>query len=131
MSSLLQTIADFFKSDDDIKLVIVYGSAASGKTHPGSDMDVAILKSAPLSIERKMEVILQMEEVLRMPVDVIDLFNANGLILKQILTKGQVITKKDSGAYYTLMSKMLDQQTDFQPFVQRLLLERQRRFAYG
>jgi len=72
-----------------------------------------------------------LESVLRTPVDLVDLSQANGLILKQILSKGQVVIKRDTEAYGKLMIRMLDQQTDLQPLVNRLLLERQRRFAHG
>jgi predicted nucleotidyltransferase len=131
MSPILQRVADFFDLDDKVRLVVVYGSVAAGKERPGSDVDIAVMGRDALSIENKIDLQCRLEETLRRPVDVVDLSQVNGLILKQILCKGKVVVRREAAVYGHLMVKMMDQQADLQPLVNRLLLERQRRFAHG
>jgi len=131
MNTLLQKVADFFEREDTVTLVVVYGSVASGKEHPGSDVDIAVLDREALTVEKRIDLQSRLEETLRRPVDMVDLSRANGLILKQILSKGRVVVKRESAVYGHLMVKMMDQQTDLQPLINRLLFERQRRFAHG
>jgi predicted nucleotidyltransferase len=115
----------------DLRLVILYGSAATGKMRPDSDVDIAILFDRPLSTEKKMELISRLERELKRDVDLVDLFDLNGTILKQILTKGHVLLQATTGVLAELIQRMIYNQTDMMPYVSRTLMERQKRFVHG
>lgn len=118
-------------AEPGLRLVILYGSAATGKMRADSDVDIALLFDRPLDAEQKMMLISRLESVLHREVDLIDLFALSGTILKQILRKGRVLIQKKSGALAELTRRMIYNQADMMPYVSRTLMERQRRFLYG
>lgn len=114
-----------------LKLAILYGSAATGKMRPDSDIDVALLFDHPLSTDKKMELLARLEHELGRDIDLVDLFNLNGTILRRILSKGLILVQTQPGVMEALVRKMIYNQTDMMPYVTRTLIERQQRFVYG
>ncbi len=119
------------QGEPGVKLAILYGSAATGKMRAGSDVDVALLFDHPLTAEQKMMLISHLERELQRTVDLVDLFNLSGTILKQVLSKGRVLIQTKSGVLAELLQRMIYNQADMMPYVSRTLLERQRRFIHG
>jgi predicted nucleotidyltransferase len=124
-------VANVLEREPGLKLAILYGSAAAGRMRQDSDVDVAVLFDNPLNLEQKMDLVSRLEMKLRRDVDLVDLFNLSGTILKQILCKGQVLLKNDAVALAELYRRMIYNQTDMMPYVTRTLMERQQRFLYG
>ena len=114
-----------------LRLAILYGSAATGRMRPDSDVDIAILFDRPLSTEKKMELISRLERELKRDVDLVDLFDLSGTILKQILTKGRVLFQSTTGVLAGIVQRMVYNQADMMPYVSRTLMERQKRFIHG
>jgi len=114
-----------------LKLAIVYGSAAFGTMHKGSDVDIAVLFDHAIDAEQKIQLKDSLEQVLLRDVDLLDLSNLSGTILKQILCKGRVVIKNDPGALADLYQRMIYNQADMMPYVVRTLKERQQRFLNG
>ncbi len=115
----------------ELRLAILYGSAATGKIRADSDVDLALLFDHPVGPDQKMELITRLESELRRDVDLVDLFLLNGTILKQILSKGRVLVQSAPGVLAGLIQRMIYNQADMMPYVSRTLIERQRRFIYG
>ena len=113
------------------RLALIYGSFATGKMRPGSDLDIAVLFDRPLDSERKMDLAARLEKSLSRTVDLADLFSLNGTILRQILCKGQVLLNNDPAALAVLTRRMIYNQADMMPLVRRTLKERQMRFING
>ena len=116
---------------EGIKLAIVYGSAATGTMRKGSDVDIAVLFDHPLDAAEKIELKAVIEQTLLRDVDLVDLSELSGTILKQVLCKGQVVIKRDSQQLAQLYKRMIYNQTDMMPYVIRTLEERQQRFLNG
>ncbi|MBC8207537.1 MAG: nucleotidyltransferase domain-containing protein [Kiritimatiellaeota bacterium] len=114
-----------------LKLAILYGSAATGKMRADSDVDIALLFDQPLNAEKKMELMSRLESELQRDVDLVDLFNLSGTILKQVLSKGRVLIQTKPRALAKLTQRMIYNQADMMPYVSRTLIERQRRFIHG
>ncbi|MFK4766393.1 nucleotidyltransferase domain-containing protein [Desulfobaculum sp. SPO524] len=114
-STIIPTVAECLAAHPDILLGIVYGSASAGTMRADSDVDVAVLAEAPLSLEARLDIILELSLALGREVDVIDLHTAHGLILRQILTKGAVALKRSTVAYARLMKRMLFDHADMEP----------------
>ena len=112
-----------------LRLAIVYGSAASGKMRADSDVDIALLFSQPMKSKAKMEIIEFLSECTDRSLDLIDLYDLNGTILKQVLCTGEVMFQDDSDARYELMRRMIFNQADMMPYVLRALKQRQERFV--
>lgn len=114
-----------------LRLAIVYGSAACGKMRADSDIDIALLFSQPMKSKEKMGIIELLSECTDRSLDLIDLYDLNGTILKQVLCTGKVIFRDGSNARYELMRRMIFNQADMMPYVLRTLKQRQERFING
>jgi len=124
-------IANVLEREPGLKLAIMYGSAAAERMRPDSDVDVAVLFENPLNLEQKMDLIYRLEREPKRDVDLVDLFNLSGTILKQILCKGRLVINNDTGALTRLYQRMVYNQADMMPYVTRTLMERQQRVLNG
>ena len=130
MEIIDQTITAFDQVEG-LNLAIIYGSAATGTMRKGSDIDIAVLFDHALDAVEKIELKGVLEQALLRDVDLVDLFELSGTILKQVLCKGQVVIKRDSQQLAQLYKRMIYNQTDMMPYVIRTLEERQQRFLNG
>ncbi len=118
-------------SEPGVKLALIFGSYASGKFQPGSDVDIAVFFDRPLDVGRRMALAGRLESKLGRAVDLVDIHAISGTILRQILFKGRVLVKKDPMAMAALIGRMIYNQSDVMPLVRRTLEERQKRFVHG
>ncbi|WP_321532024.1 nucleotidyltransferase domain-containing protein [uncultured Desulfuromonas sp.] len=130
MEIFKQTVSALNK-EQGLKLAILYGSAATGTMRANSDVDLAVLYGHALDAEQKMRLKDELERTFMRSVDLVDLSNLSGTILKQILCKGKVVIKNDSPALAMLLQRMIYNQADMMPYVTRTLMERQQRFLNG
>lgn len=75
----------------DLFLVVLFGSQATGKIHPGSDMDIAFLSGEPKDLKEVCEMHIEFAEKLRVrdiKLDLVDLRGHPPLFLKQVALKG-------------------------------------------
>lgn len=130
MSDLRDTLISVLQGVAGIKLAILYGSAARGCLRPESDIDIAVLCDQPLDAEHKMDLLGRLQCQLKHAVDLVDLFNLHGTLLKEVVTKGEVLVGERE-VFTNLAKRMIYDQADFAPLVRRTLLERQKRFVDG
>jgi len=114
-----------------VRLCLVFGSTASGKSTAESDLDVAVAAAEPLPAETRLEVLEALSSATHREVDLIDLAAETGPILKQALSKGIVVQNNDKLLYARLISRMLFAEADMMPYYHRILRERRERFING
>jgi predicted nucleotidyltransferase len=131
MEKLRESLRKTLKNFENIKLCIVFGSVAAGKSSSTSDLDIAVAGDLPLSSEKILELVEALGEVLNHEIDLIDLTTATGPILKQALSTGVVIQNLDKSLYARLISRMLFNEADMMPYFHRTLQERRKRFLNG
>ena len=131
ISEIIVQAKEVLRAEPGLRLAMLYGSAATGKMRAGSDVDIALLFDRPLDAEQKMKLISHLESQLQRDVDLVDLFNLNGTILKQILRKGRVLIQTKPEVLPELVRRMIYNQADMMPYVTRTLIERQQRFTHG
>lgn len=124
-------ILDELAGVDGLKILVLFGSQASGGAHDGSDVDVAVLCDHKLNFDERCSIILRLEKRLRKEVDLVDLYSLNGIILKQILTKGKFLIGRGAPDLEKLLSRMIYNQTDVMPYYNRSLKVRRMRFVHG
>jgi predicted nucleotidyltransferase len=114
-----------------VRLCLVFGSTAAGKSAAGSDLDIAVAAEAPLSPETRLEILEALSSATNREIDLIDLMAETGPILKQALSKGVVVRNSDTLLYARLISRMLFAEADMMPYYYRILRERRERFIHG
>jgi predicted nucleotidyltransferase len=121
-------IKSLLETEPGLKLVILFGSALKDQLRFESDVDVALAMDEPLTWENKLELIERLGCALERPIELVDLHQAHGLILQQILTTGELLICRDRPFYGRLIKRMLFEQADFQPYIDRIHRERRKRW---
>ena len=117
-------LAALFAADENIELVMLFGSAVTSGLRPDSDVDVAVLARTPLTAKRKAEMIRAVAEITGRPVDLVDLRGAGVAVTSEILSRGRRLFERRAGVFPTLLSRTLADVADFLPYRERILRER-------
>lgn len=125
--SLIDAILGALGIQEEVQLVILFGSVAAGRAHVGSDIDVAVDIGHRLSSNEKMALISAIAEATGRSVDLVDLRAVGEPLLGQILAGGKRISGSDE-RYARLISRHLFDEADFLPYRNRILAERRRRW---
>src|SRR5699024_4356566 len=111
----------------EIKLAIVFGSVASGRARPDSDIDIAVQADKPLTTRQTTRLIEDLALATGRPVDLIDLHGVGEPLLGEIVHHGQrILGSNHDLAELRLRHVYLNE--DFMPYVRRMLEERNRRW---
>jgi len=118
---------------DAVRLAVLYGSAARGTMHPGSDVDLAVATDPrrELDPELLIDISLACGDAVGREVQVRDLARAQGVYLKQVLTEGKVIVERDPTVRAELIIRMLDFVEDMLPNVRMIRRANTERFVRG
>lgn len=128
MSASFPEIASVLAGCPVVGLAMVYGSVARGEAGPGSDLDVAVMGSEPLSTTETIALTEALARVTGRPVDLVDLRETHGTLLTEVLRDGVRVVEKDAALYPALLCRHLLDEADFRPYRDRIL--RQRRQAW-
>ena len=131
MDALHEMLRSALKEYPLIRLCLVFGSMASGRSTPDSDLDIAVAAEQPLTAETRLEVLEMLSTATGREVDLVDLMAETGPILKQALSKGVIVQNHDKLLYARLISRMLFAEADMMPYYRRILRERRERFIHG
>lgn len=84
----------------NLKLVVLFGSQASGRTHKQSDLDIAILSSSEMSFDDEFLLSDGISSISGFKeVDVVNLKTASPSLLKSAIYGGKVIYEKYPGLF--------------------------------
>lgn len=111
----------------ELRLALLFGSAARGELGPASDLDVAVLGGRALSAAHKLELIEGLARASGRPVDLVDLATVGQPLLGRILAEGQRLFGTDED-YASLIVRNVFDRADFLPYQERILEERRRRW---
>ena len=80
-----------------LKLVVLFGSQVSGKTHQESDFDIGFLSKKELSFKKEIQLASKFIEIFGEKVDVTNLRKASPLLLREVAENACVLyqEKKD------------------------------------
>lgn len=106
-----------------IALVVLFGSVASGRQRPDSDLDIAVAAYQAPTTNDKMALVNALADCTGRAIDLIDLKVVSDPLLGQILHHGKRILGSDT-LYGELISRHVFEQADFMPYRTRLLTER-------
>ena len=116
-------IRDAVGSQPAIRLVILFGSLATGRERRDSDLDLAVEAEHALTAAQKADLIAKLATAVGRPVDLVDLYAVGEPLLGQILRHGKRILGSDSD-YAALMRRHVFDKADFVPYRERILTAR-------
>jgi predicted nucleotidyltransferase len=122
MNQTTSNLKRLLEDTPGLELAFLFGSRASGKARPDSDLDLAVLLDRPLPADLKLRLTESVADAFGCAVDVIDLFGVPEPITGEVL-KGQRLIGTDE-SHARLMTRHLTNVADFLPLRQRLLDER-------
>lgn len=96
LEKIQQRLAPLF-SEDGLKLVLLFGSVASGAIHKRSDIDLAFLYDRPvdtIALTNRVIALLHTDRV-----DMVDLMRASPLLKFSVAKTGLVLYERASGMY--------------------------------
>lgn len=95
----LRAVAEKYK----IRLFVLFGSTATGKTHKTSDADIAYLSARALTIREEAEIIIALSPILKNNrIDLVNLHRAPPLLLYAITKDGKTLYATDPLEFYGL-----------------------------
>jgi predicted nucleotidyltransferase len=122
-SDLHHLIRQALTEHGGVRLAILFGSRATGRATPHSDLDLAVQTSTPLTAADKIALIEKLAHATGLPIDLIDLKHAGEPLLGQILKHGVRLLGSDE-AYAALLTRHVFDEADFLPYRNRILSER-------
>ena len=128
---VFERIRDVLNNFPEIHVAILFGSAVKNRLTPDSDIDIAVSGEHPLEYSQKSDLHYALSTVLSHEVDLIDLHEVSGLILRQVLGTGVIVKKDSTTLFAALLKKMWYNQADMMPHTLMILKKHCRRFAYG
>ena len=79
-----------------LSLIVLFGSAATGKTHKGSDIDIAVRAKDELSLMDEARLIGEFCKLFkRNDVEIVNLAHAQPLLLREIATNGRPLFQEN------------------------------------
>jgi uncharacterized protein len=94
-SSTLALLEKFCRRRKSIAALYVFGSAATGRDHRGSDIDVAIVTRKTMSGMERIRLETTIANLIRRDVDLVVFGQASPLLQHQILKYGRLVCEND------------------------------------
>lgn len=126
---VVETVRSALIGEDDVRLALVFGSAAMGPFLKTSDVDVAVSGKRPLTAERLAELASTLSAALSRDVDMVDLKAIDGLVFNRAITRS-VVLKDSQSEYPYLLARALFWKADFEPILRRMRAVKLERFVH-
>lgn len=131
MTTTQQQITEALTDFSEIRVAFIFGSFATNRQTPESDLDVAVAFEKPLAASDKISLIDALAIRSGRPVDLVDLQTASGTILREALTHGRLLLCRDRNMYASLILRMWYDTADILPIFRSAQEKRIEAFAHG
>jgi predicted nucleotidyltransferase len=131
INDIIQKTKEFFERDPDVLLALLFGSFATGKAGPKSDVDIGVAYPSRLSLEERISKAQALSAEINKEVDLIDLHDARGLLLQQVLVNRTTLVNRDPELYGMIIARRINEEEDLMPLYEKALQARRERFLNG
>lgn len=118
-----------FESDTAVRLAILFGSFAAGRANVTSDIDIAVACGDRMMLDERVRKAQELSVVVNREVDLIDLREAHGVLLQQILAHRVTLVNRDSELYGNIIAKKLNEESDLMPLYEMVKKAQRERFV--
>jgi len=100
----------------ELELLVLFGSAVTGKTHKESDADVAYLSKKPLTLREESEMSVALQPILKnRTIDLVNIRMAPPLLLYAITDHGKILYQSDPLVFYELRAYAFKRYIEAEP----------------
>jgi predicted nucleotidyltransferase len=92
---LLRQLRSALRTEPNVRLAVLFGSAARGAQAPASDLDL-LVELRDESWERRQRLNTRLEQAVRRPVDLVPLSRARASLIAAALREGRVLVDRDA-----------------------------------
>ena len=113
----LEELIQLFSRYPEIRAAYLFGSQATQKTHPESDLDIALVPGSPELREKKLDLYI---ELARLGFDHVDLviLDSDDIVLKfEAVRHNQLLYASPDHDHPSYYSKIIRQYFDFVPYL--------------
>lgn len=115
-----------------LRLAVLFGSAATGRTHGQSDVDIAILPLDPaLSLHDELALQSRLAAACGRDVDLVRLDQADVVVRREVARDGRPLFESDPGAFARFAAEATLEYLDFEPVLKEAQRRYLRRLAAG
>jgi predicted nucleotidyltransferase len=112
-----EAVAKALGADERVAYALVFGSSVQGKTHAGSDLDLAVAFRKgfdPTALEIG-DLVSRLEGLARRPVDIVLIDEAPPGLAYRIFRDGRVLVEHDRAALVSRKTRAILEYLDFRP----------------
>ena len=118
--SIQRALVSYFRSEPEVQAAHLFGSLASGRARPDSDVDVAVLVSEKRMrrdpFKYRLRLLTDLMKILkRDDVDLVLLNQAPPLLAHRILSRGKLIFERSASARVAFQVRTVNRYLDTQP----------------
>ncbi len=99
-----------------LRLVVLFGSVARGKTHAESDVDVGVLSKRPITFNRRLKLWLELSRLFRAEIDLAILNHVNPVLGFAVARDGKLLFEDETWAWENWRSYQIRQFWDTKKF---------------
>jgi predicted nucleotidyltransferase len=125
--AILTQLNAWLGSKPELQLAMLYGSYSVGKITVNSDIDLGIALAKALTPEERIDYAQELEKLLKIKVDLVDLNQARGLILKEIISANHFLLKRNPDLFAKILLKLWFEEADFGPIRKNIMEVRKSR----
>jgi predicted nucleotidyltransferase len=123
----LAKLRDALSQIHGLRIGVLFGSHATGRSHPGSDYDIAILTEHEPSLRDELALATSLSEITGTQVDVVRLDKDEPLLQREIALSGVCLFEAEPGLWAAHRARAMSRWIDFDELVapyRRRFLER-------
>jgi predicted nucleotidyltransferase len=117
-TELERRLGEIFDNYPDVEAVYLFGSTATGRIHPGSDLDLGIVPRHPRVVDRRLDILTDLARAGYCEVDLVFITGADLVLDHEAVRLNELVYARegfDRGEFY---SKVVRRYLDFLPYLQ-------------
>lgn len=116
----VQLLQRLLAEEPHVELAVSFGSRASGRARPTSDVDLGVRFAAGVSPSERVALANRLERALGAPLDLIDLDEAPPLLRMEMARAGVVVKEAAPGSWASFRARAMLDWWDFAPYARRI-----------